>query len=126
MSRIRIKCGKTAFHEFDFADRFEPGIHISMDTYFDQHEEQRDIEKIVLRFKNDIRHRIGDQKYYMGFAEERMIGNELEMTFFSDYSCSFAHWILSFGKELNHIYPEHLKERVVSLVSELNQHYLQS
>lgn len=102
---------------------FDPSKYISMNQYFEDSKKQEALEKITLRFSYDIRTKIGEQKYYMGFVEEKMLDNELEMHFLSSHLKAFSRWILGFGKAVTYIYPESLREKTEALVQELHEHY---
>lgn len=111
---------------FELLDmKFDKTNHISMNQYFENTKAQEELEKIILHFSSDIDSKIGEQKYYMGFVEEKRVGNELEMHFLcpTTHMNSFARWILTYGKTIKSIYPASLKKMTEALVKELHEYY---
>lgn len=104
---------------------FDKKKHISMNDYFENHINQEELEKITLRFSDDIRAKIGEQKYYMGFVEESFVNNVLEIQFLSPktHFNSFARWILGYGKHILSISPPSLHQASKTLIVELKNNF---
>lgn len=106
-------------------DLFDKSAHISMNEYFENHLAQEDLERIILRFSSDIRTKIGEQKYYMGFVEEKILDDQLEIHFLSPkaHFDSFARWILGFGKDIISIQPATLHQMTKKHITALTEHF---
>ena len=62
-------------------------------------------------------------KHYYGFIEEINNGNCIKMKFMIMDMDFFARWLISFGKEIEIIEPEELREKIKSIINELKEHY---
>ena len=82
----------------------------------DSNEAMISVPKKIARF-------ISDQKYYYGFAEEKVNGEHVEMKFFTYSYAYFARWLMMFGKEVRILYPNELQKVAQEHATELHHHY---
>jgi predicted DNA-binding transcriptional regulator YafY len=66
---------------------------------------------------------IGEQKYYMGYVDEKQIGDEVEMNFMSASLEGFARWFLLMGDHAHIVEPQLLRDKVRSLVQKISERF---
>ena len=107
-----ISCGK----------KFDGRNLISLQEYLHSlmlsHE---NLQKAVVIFDKSI---YKYKRYIYGFVSEEDLGDRVRMTFLVDNFNWLARWLLSFGKAVAVEQPERLKETMVEMVEELQEHYL--
>lgn len=72
-------------------------------------EEQPQYEVIIKMKKSDVQ-MLGEQKFYMGFVEERLVGDDVFLTFMTSSLVGFAKGYFMFGDYADIISPQELKE----------------
>ena len=103
------KIDQEKYHNYNkFLDRMLLGT--------DSNEAMISVPKKIARF-------ISDQKYYYGFAEEKVNGEHVEMKFFTYSYAYFARWLMMFGKEVRILYPNELQKVAQEHATELHHHY---
>lgn len=84
--------------------------HPTLKTYLSQlTAEERDLQTVRISIRKDHLHYIGEQKYYMGYVQERAVGEHVEMTFLTGCPENFARAYLVFGDFAKVLEPEFLK-----------------
>lgn len=96
----------------------------SLREYLDEQYRDVELKKIVIRVPKDLSKAMLNSKYYYGFVSEVKKGDLTEMTFMYSHMEYFARWLLSYTKGIEIIAPSQLKEELIKLVQELNNHYL--
>ena len=82
--------------------------------------EERPKTKVRILVDKKISRFLGSGRNYQGFVSQKIKGNQVEMTFLSaDIDQSFARWYLMFADYATIIEPESLKERVLTLLQNM-------
>lgn len=105
----------------DSTDQSFEHQHAPLNEFLDQIRETRDLKLVVIRVERSIARYMGEQKYYYGFVSERILGNELEMTFLSASLEAFARWYLMLAPNAKILEPVSLKELLKKLVFEISE-----
>lgn len=102
----------------------EPLAHTLKDFYeTNLKSEEKEIQKVVVRFSHEMFRYLGDQKYHYGWVSQEEVDDGKELTFLT-YSIEYiARWLLSWGKDIQIKEPQILINRVQELSAELYQHY---
>ncbi len=103
---------------------FDRSRHPSFAEFLEKMVTGTESAEVWIRISKKVSRYIGSQKYYYGFAEERSVGEAVEMKFYTPELRFFARWLMMFGNEVSIISPDELKDAAETLVSELQQHYL--
>jgi predicted DNA-binding transcriptional regulator YafY len=107
------------------ADSYDRARHISLKEYIDRYGEYEGQAQLVkIRFEKTFVRRIGDQKFYYGFVEERTVGECIEMTFLAPCLDWFGRWLLLWGTAPEIVVPAELTEKMRLLATEIKHHYL--
>lgn len=95
-------------------------------TLDDHREKREEVQKTKVRILVDkkVAKFIKSNKKYHGFVSEKIVDDEIEMTFMaSDLDNGFARWYLMFGDYAKILEPNALKERIAQLLAK-NQEQL--
>lgn len=95
--------------------------HAPLDEFLHKIQEQRNLQLVVIKIDRKIYRYIGDQKYYYGFVSEKMLGDEVEMTYLTASLEGFARWYLMLAQNAYVVEPESLKEILLKLVEDIAQ-----
>lgn len=101
----------------------DPPVHTLQTYYEKQLNQKKEFTEVVLRFKKEVAPMLGDHKYRYGWAWEKMVGDDLEMTFLTSYPEYLAYWILIWGTNVAVVSPPEMRERMKNLSSEIAMHY---
>lgn len=83
-----------------------------------------DAKEVIIQCSRLMVKLMGDQKYYMGFAEEKELEDgSYQMKFVTPHYTYFARWILMFGKEVVIESPSELLGLVTTFSQELLDHH---
>ena len=94
-------------------------VHASLDQLREDPEE-RPKTKVRILVEKKISRFLGSGRNYQGFVSQKIKGDQVEMTFLSaDLDQSFARWYLMFADYATIIEPESLKERVRTLLQDM-------
>jgi predicted DNA-binding transcriptional regulator YafY len=98
---------------------------ISLKEYMDKYGET-DTPRLSIKIKvsQAAARRIGDNKFFYGFTEERVIGECIEMSFLFPCLFAFGRWLLTWGNNVEIITPVELTTQMKLLVLELKEYYL--
>ena len=67
---------------------------------------------------------MGEQKYYMGFVEEKKLENDrFEMKFVTPYYDYLARWLMMFGEEIEIVSPSELQGLAATIAKDLLAHH---
>lgn len=75
-------------------------------------EENENLENIVISLPQSKAYWLDNQKYYYGFVSQKLIHDQLEMTFLCSCPENFARWFMMFGGAAKIIESEALKKHV--------------
>ena len=95
--------------------------HPTLKAYIAQTAREQELELVIIRVEQTISAHLEYQKYYSGFISEKMIDNQIEMTFLTTSLEGFARWFMMFGDQAEIISPDSLKDRVSRIASELKR-----
>jgi predicted DNA-binding transcriptional regulator YafY len=80
---------------------------------------------VVMRVDKSVHTHLEYQKYYNGFVSEKVVGNQVEMTFLTTCLEGFARWFMMFGDQAEIISPDSLRERIGNIAASIAQKNLQ-
>lgn len=86
--------------------------HPNLKEFINKSAEEQNMFTIVVRVQADVMPFIEGQKYYNGFVSEETIGDQIQMTFLTQWIEGFARWYISYGDYAEIISPPNLKEKV--------------
>ncbi len=96
-------------------DEFQKRKHPPLKEYIENRFTDNELIRVKIRVEKRAWPYIGSQKYYMGYVEEKMVGEELEMSFLTSSLEGFARWFIMMGDHAHIIEPESLRLRVSAL-----------
>ena len=102
---------------------FKASDHGSLADLISRMVYESDVKPACVRFDRKILPFIGDQKYYYGFVEEKILDSQVEMHFLTSSYELLAHWLLGFVDAAQVVSPEPLKEIMVGHAKCLYSHY---
>ncbi len=102
---------------------FDPSKHPNYMDFLERNFMGTELTETIVRFNKTVTRFLGEQVYHHGFVEERTIGSQVEMTFYTPSLKYFGRWLLSYGNQVEIIKPEALKETISDLLSELIEHH---
>ena len=83
-----------------------------------------DAKEAVIRTSAMVARFMGEQKYYMGFAEEKKLEDgRYEMKFVTPRYDYFAHWLMMYGNQVEIISPSELQGKAATMAKELLEHH---
>ncbi|XOV92934.1 MAG: helix-turn-helix transcriptional regulator [Bacteroidota bacterium] len=104
-------------------EEYDRSKHPKFAEFINQMVTGTESQEAIIQIDKKVNRHIGSQKYYYGFAEEKDLGEKVELKFYTSHLNFFARWLLMFGKEVKIISPAALKLEMENLVEELKQHY---
>ncbi len=94
-------------------DKIYSRPHPSLKDYLRKSDlEEKTLHEIIIKVKKDDLWRIGEQKYYMGFVEERFENEDVILTFMSPSPEGFAKAYYIYGEYADIISPTSLKTMI--------------
>jgi predicted DNA-binding transcriptional regulator YafY len=94
--------------------------HPSLQTYLKAiTNDDKEVHHVVLRLNKSQMKCLGEQKYYMGYVSEKIIKDEIEVTFLTSSLEGFARWYMMMGDKSTIILPKSLKDMVHSITTNL-------
>lgn len=99
--------------------------HPTLKEYIARTAQEQELEMVIIRVDRPAHVHLEHQKYYSGFISEKMVGNQIEMTFLTMSLEGFARWFMMFGDSAEIVSPESLRERVGVLVNAITQKNVQ-
>jgi predicted DNA-binding transcriptional regulator YafY len=107
------------------ADEVFTREHQPLETYLKNDVEKVPTTRVRIRVDVKIKKFMDFEKKYHGFVEERISGNQVEMTFLCrNIDEGFARWYLTFGDYATIIEPDYLRDRVVALIERMQSKIL--
>lgn len=82
---------------------------LDLETYYQQLQEQYQMQEVLIRFDNAVRPFLGERKYLMGFVGEERHDTCFEASFLVISLETFARWLLMYGDSLEILSPAPLK-----------------
>lgn len=100
------------------ADRFTQS-HPTLKKYLSKIVYKENLIKVVIRMKKEHVRYLGDQKYYNGYVSERVVNDEVELTFLTGSLKGFAHWYMMIGAYAKLLEPITLKAIAMEMACEV-------
>jgi len=108
---------------FKLLDRHFETQHPTLSQYLDQMTRGGDLQQVVIAVPQQKTGWLDNQKYYQGFVSERLLGEEVEMTFMVHCIPSFLRWYIMFADRARLVGPEnartHLREMLDGIYEKL-------
>jgi predicted DNA-binding transcriptional regulator YafY len=90
--------------------------HQPLESYLKKEEERFSTTRVRILVAKSIAKHLEYEKKYHGFVSQKIIGDQIEMTFLArNIEQGFARWYMMFGDYASIIEPESLKSRVLQL-----------
>ena len=99
--------------------------HPTLKAYIAQTAKEKDLDLVVVLIDKAMSSFLECQKYYSDFISEKVIGDQIEMTFLTTSLEGFARWFMMFGDKAEVISPFGLKDRVNIIAASIAQNNLQ-
>ncbi len=80
-------------------DTFFKNKHPTLKAYIAQTAREQEMDMVVIKVDKEIYRYLEHQKYYSGFVSEKIVGNQIEMTFLTSHLEGFARWFIMFGDQ---------------------------
>ncbi|MCP9769497.1 YafY family transcriptional regulator [Lacihabitans sp. LS3-19] len=93
--------------------------HPSLESFLKTTAEEKALTKVVIRIEKSGYKYLGNQHFYMGFIDQKDLGEQVEMSFLSASLSGFAHWFMLLGHDADIIEPEYLKHLVLEKLEEV-------
>ena len=107
-------------------EKYDPGKHQSYQSYLNNFMRGTDLKRVVVVFDTEAIRYIGEQKYYMGWTDEKRVDGGLEVRFLTSSFHGFSRWLLMFGAKATVLHPQELIEQVQGVARETYEHYSKS
>lgn len=96
--------------------------HAPLNDFLKHYNDEKNLQKIVIRVEKGVLPYIVEQKYYYGFVSEKTVGDQTEMTFLSPSIEGFARWFLTIAPNSYVLEPKALKNHLNMLISKIGTH----
>ncbi len=96
--------------------------HPAVKEHLENASKNRALETVVIRVARKTAPYLQTQKHYYGFVSEKIIGDDVEMTFQTLFSEGFARWYLMFADYAQIVRPTYLRDQVRELVEKIGKH----
>lgn len=93
--------------------------HPALNSFLDRFYDKGHLYEVVIRIGKEHSSMMGDDKYYYGLTEEKMIDNVIEYRFMTFSLEKFARWYLSYADVATIIEPSLLKETIKSIICKI-------
>jgi len=104
---------------------FEPRSISTMQEYFNSLQQANtEMKSATILFDKKEARYVNNSRHYFGFVSEEEVDGQVRMKFLTTDFQMVARWLLSYGRGIEIESPEELKNIVLQLVEELQEHYL--
>jgi predicted DNA-binding transcriptional regulator YafY len=101
--------------------------HQPLETYLKNDKEKYPTTRVRILVDKKMAKHLDYEKKFHGFVSQKTIGNEIEMTFFSqNVEHGFARWYLMFGDYAKILEPEGLKTSILEIMEKVKSRILMS
>ncbi len=101
----------------------EPHKHSLKDFHKRNLLHEKDFKEITVWFSKDIARFVGDQKYWHGWAWEKIVDDGVEMTFLTPSIEYTSRWLLTWGTQIRVIKSDEMKLALKEISEQLFKHY---
>ncbi|HLZ16941.1 MAG TPA: YafY family protein [Cyclobacteriaceae bacterium] len=106
-------------------ETFRPGSISTLQEYFNSLQQANaEMKTAVILFDKKEARYVNNSRHYFGFVSEEEIDGQVRMKFLTADFQMIARWILSYGRGIEIESPDELRNIVLGLVEELQEHYL--
>jgi hypothetical protein len=106
------------------SELYERKIEAAFQDYLECQKEQNEYVEIKLKVSQALALFLNESKYWYGFISEKIISEEVQMTFLNPDLQGFASWVITMGTEVDIIEPLNLKGIVGEMVKLLYPKYV--
>jgi len=104
---------------------FEPRSISTMQEYFNSLQQANtEMKTATILFDKRESQYVINSRHYFGFVSEEEVDGQVRMKFLTSDFQMIARWLLSYGRGIEIESPDELKNIVLQLVEELQEHYL--
>ncbi|MFY0689828.1 MAG: YafY family transcriptional regulator [Cyclobacteriaceae bacterium] len=105
------------------AEVFDPKTHPDYLDFLKESLSGIERNEAIVQFHSKVARFIDDQKFHYGLAEEKRVGEWVEMKFYTPSYDSFSRWLMSFTEMVNVIAPFELKHALQQNIQKLVDHH---
>ncbi len=106
-------------------ETFEARSISTMQEYFNSLQQANtEMKSATILFENKEARYVNNSRHYFGFVSEEEVDGQVRMKFLTADFQMMARWLLSYGRGIEIEGPEELKNILLELVEELQEHYL--
>ncbi|MEO1256076.1 MAG: YafY family protein [Bacteroidota bacterium] len=106
------------------ATSIDPSAHPNYMDFLNETLLGTDAKEAIIKVSSMVARFMGEQKYYMGFVEERKLEDgRYEMKFVTPYYDYFARWLMMYGNEVEIESPSELQGIAATFAKELLEHH---
>lgn len=84
---------------------------------------EKEFKEIAVWFDKEVARYVGDQKYWHGWAWEKVTDNGVEMTFLTPSIEYTARWLLTWGTSIKILHSEEMQTALLRISEDLFEHY---
>lgn len=95
--------------------------HPSLKSYLDDQYKEMELIEVIISVDRHAYLHLGEQKYYHGYVEEKVVGENIEMQFLTRSLEGFARWFLMFADHAIIITPAALLNRVGTIFEKIEK-----
>jgi predicted DNA-binding transcriptional regulator YafY len=104
---------------------FEPRSISTMQEYFNSLQQANaEMKTATILFDTRESRYVNNSRHYFGFVSEEEVDGQVRMKFLTSDFQMMARWLISYGRGIEIESPDELKNIVLELVEELQEHYL--
>jgi predicted DNA-binding transcriptional regulator YafY len=108
------------------ASIFDPSRHDDLPRLISKIVYESDVVPARVRFDRRVIQFVGEQKYYFGFVDEKIVGGQVEMNFLTSSYDYMSHWLLGYVDAVEVVSPPSLKQTLADYAERLYRHYHQT
>jgi len=94
---------------------------LSLAGYLERTSKEQQLHTVMISMKKEVAKYVVTEKFYHGFVSEKMMGDNVEMTFLSASLEGFARWYLMFGDNAEILQPMALKKQVAGIIERMQK-----
>lgn len=103
---------------------FKPRSISTLQEYFNSLQQANvEMKTAVVLFDTNEARQVANSKHYFGFVSEEELEGQVKMKFLTSDFSMMARWLISYGRGIEIESPQELKDILLRLVEELQEHY---
>ena len=104
-------------------DQLQKRTHPPLKTYIGTTFKDHQFHPVTIIVNQDAFPYLGEQKYYMGFVDEKQVGDEFEMNFMTASLDGFARWFMLMADRARIVEPQLLRDKVRNLIDLISSRF---